>query len=222
MRFPGNGADVPDRIAGVTYLSNSTSRSFFKVYTLTRSGSIWNVEPAPPKYLNGRTISMDNNSLIADINQVPRAVKVNGNDCIYFAYLNPPVGSSGGEGSNSRVSLCLYDINNKKFTTLDYDGPVKTKDGRQYIYGKPLQTVNSPELRFLQQEAASPSINLRRSCSRSGVRCSRMISWISHMASTYFRPRRRKHSAVLRTPAPSGRTTTGRASRRSRAARRCG
>ena len=155
VRFPGNGADVPDRIAGVTYLSNSTSRSFFKVYTLTRSGSIWNVEPAPPKYLNGRTISMDNNSLIADINQVPRAVKVNGNDCIYFAYLNPPVGSSGGEGSNSRVSLCLYDINNKKFTTLDYDGPVKTKDGRQYIYGKPLQTVNSPELRFLQQEAAS-------------------------------------------------------------------
>ena len=154
VKFPGDGGETPDRIAGVTYQSNSTNRSFFKVYLLTRSGSIWNIEPLHTQYLNGRTITMDNSSLIADINQVPRAVKVNGKDCIYFAYMNAPDGG-GGEGSNGRVSLSLYDINNKKLMTLDYDGPVKSKDGRLYVYGKPLQSTNSPEMKFLQQEATS-------------------------------------------------------------------
>ena len=37
---PGDGAENPDRIWGVTYVSNAIERSFFKVYELTRSGSI--------------------------------------------------------------------------------------------------------------------------------------------------------------------------------------
>ena len=57
-------------------------------------------------------------------------------------------------GSIGRVSLCLWNVDEKKLTTLDYQGPMKTlDDGRQYVYGKPLQSVSSAETRFLQNEA---------------------------------------------------------------------
>ncbi|MBR1725366.1 MAG: hypothetical protein IJ724_01735, partial [Muribaculaceae bacterium] len=90
--------------------------------------------------------------LIADIQQVPRAVKVAGKEYLYFAYMDIP----RGEGSQGRVSLNLFDVNDKKLTSLDYVGPVKSRtDGRQYIYGKPLDPINTPERRFLQSEAQS-------------------------------------------------------------------
>lgn len=155
VMVPGNGNDVPDRIWGITYLSSATERTFIKIYQLTRSGSLWTPENMHTKYLDGRTITLDNNSLIADIQQVPRAVKVDGKECLYFAYMNTP----SGEGSRGRVSLNLFDVAAKKLTSLDYEGAVKSRtDGRQYVYGKPLDPINSPERRFLQTEAQSIKI----------------------------------------------------------------
>ena len=155
VMVPGNGADVPDRIWGITYLSSATSRTFVKIYQLTRSGTLWTPEHLHTKYLDGRTITLDNNTMIADIAQVPRAVKVDGKECLYFAYMNTP----GGEGSRGRVSLNLFDVNAKVLTALDYEGAVRSRDdGRQYIYGKPLDPINSAERRFLQSEAQSIKI----------------------------------------------------------------
>ena len=155
VMVPGNGGDVPDRIWGLTYLSSATERTFVKIYQLTRSGSLWTPELMHIKYLDGRTITLDNNSMIADIAQVPRAVKVDGKECLYFAYMN----TNNGEGSRGRVSLNLFDMNEKKLTSLDYEGAVKTRDdGRQYIYGKPLDAINSAARRFLQSEAQSIKI----------------------------------------------------------------
>ena len=88
--------------------------------------------------------------MIADVQNVPRAVRVNDKDYYYFAYMSNPTGG----GTMGRVSLCLWNVDEKKLTTLDYDGPMKTHDdGRQYIHGKPLQPINSAETRFLQNEA---------------------------------------------------------------------
>ena len=98
---------------------------------------------------------MDNSSLIADAMYVPRGVTVDGKQCLYFAFLNHLKGA--GEGNNGRVTLCLYDIDNKKLTTLTYDGQIRSRtDGRQYVYCRgPLESTNSSERAFLRQEAAN-------------------------------------------------------------------
>ena len=154
-KVPGNGTDRPEVIIGVTAKNDTETRSFFKIYKLTQNGQVWMPELQHTQYLNGRTVNMDNSALIADIQDVPRAVRVNDKDYYYFAYLNMP---SGG-GSMGRVSLCLWNVDDKKLTTLDYDGPIKSRDdGRQYVYGKPLQSVNSAETRFLQSEAKNIKI----------------------------------------------------------------
>lgn len=150
LKVPGNGTDRPEVIIGVTCKNDPNDRSFFKVYKLTQNGQIWMPELQHTQYLSGRTVNMDNAALIADINNVPRVVKVGDKDCYYFAYVNNPVEG----GSIGRVSLCLWNVDEKKLTTLDYQGPIKgLEDGRQYVYGKPLQSINSPETRFLEHEA---------------------------------------------------------------------
>ena len=150
VKVPGNGTDRPEVIMGVTTKNDTESRSYFKIYKLTQNGQVWMPELQHTQYLNGRTVNMDNAALIADIQNVPRAVRVNDKDYYYFAYVNNPVEG----GSIGRVSLCLWNVDEKKLTTLDYQGPIKTlDDGRQYVYGKPLQSINSAETRFLQNEA---------------------------------------------------------------------
>ena len=146
---PGDGAENPDRIWGVTYVSNAIERSFFKVYELTRSGSIWNPEMLHVKYIEKRAITMDNSNMMADIQAVPRAVKVDGKECLFFAYMWP----MGVEGSQGGVSLNLFDVKAKKLTSLDYVGTIKSRsDGRQYIFGEALDPINNAERRFLKDE----------------------------------------------------------------------
>ncbi len=154
VRFGGTDPDTPERIVGVTY-KDDTDRPFVKVYTLTRDGAQWKTELGPVKYYDGRSIIMDNSSLIADGMNVPRAVTVDGKQCLYFAFLNHLKGA--GEGNNGRVTLALYDLDAKKLTTLTYDGQIRSRtDGRQYVYCRgPLENTGSSERSFLRQEAAS-------------------------------------------------------------------
>ena len=152
---PGSGEENPDRIWGVTSLSDGTSRTFFKIYQLTRTGNLWQTEPLHVQYLDGRTITMSTSALIADYEKTPRAVKIGDKECLYFTYMDTP----GGEGTQGRVSLNLFDIAAKKLISLDYVGTVKSRsDGRRYIYGKPLDAINSPERRFLKDEAQNIKI----------------------------------------------------------------
>jgi len=154
VRFASTDPDTPERIVGVTY-KDDTDRPFVKVYNLTRDGAQWKTELGQTKYFDGRSIIMDNSSLIADAMNVPRAVSIDGKQYLYFAFLNHLKGA--GEGGNGRVTLCLYDVDGKKLTTLTYDGKIRARtDGRQYVYCRgPLESTNSNERRFLQQEAAS-------------------------------------------------------------------
>ena len=154
VRFESTDPDTPERIGGVTY-KDDTDRPFIKVYNLTRDGGGWKTELGQNKYYDGRSIIMDNSSLIADAMYVPRAVKLDGKQYLYFAFLNHLKGA--GEGNNGRVTLCLYDVEGKKLNTLTYDGQIRSRtDGRQYVYSRgPLESTNSSERRFLQQEAAN-------------------------------------------------------------------
>ncbi|MBQ0114672.1 MAG: zinc ribbon domain-containing protein [Bacteroidales bacterium] len=153
IKFPAVG-DNPEYILGLTYVSDPTVRSFFKIYKLTQNGSDWVPEKVMERSVNGRSLSFDNNTLLADITQVPRAVRIEDKAYLYFAFMNMPMG-----GSNGRVSLCLFEPESKQLTTLDYDGPMKRMDdGRQYIYGQPIQSIASIESRFLKQEAQSIKI----------------------------------------------------------------
>lgn len=139
-------------VMGITFLSDASNRSFYKIYRMTQNGSAWHLELMHTQYLNGRSLTFDNTELIASERQVPRAVQIDGKDYMFFAYKNMPQGAH--EGGSGRVSLGLFDINNKDLTIIDYDGTIKTRDdGRQYIYGKPLQAINSNAARFLKQEA---------------------------------------------------------------------
>ncbi len=154
VRFGGTDPDTPERIVGVTY-KEDTDRPFIKVYNLTRDGAQWKTELGQTKYYDGRSIIMDNSSLIADAMYVPRAVTVDGKQCLYFAFLNHLKGA--GEGNNGRVTLALYDLDAKKLTTLTYDGQIRSRtDGRQYVYCRgPLESTSSSERSFLRQEAAN-------------------------------------------------------------------
>ena len=76
LKVPGNGADRPEVIIGVT-TKNDAERSYFKIYKLTQNGQVWMPELQHTQYLNGRSVNMDNSALIADIQNVPRAVRVN-------------------------------------------------------------------------------------------------------------------------------------------------
>ena len=154
VRFASTDPDTPERIVGVTY-KDDTDRPFIKLYNLTRDGAQWKTEIGQTKYFDGRSIIMDNSSLIADAMNVPRAVTVDGKQCLYFAFLNHLKGA--GEGNNGRVTLCLYDVDAKKLTTLTYDGQIRSRtDGRQYVYTRgPLENTSSSERSFLRQEAAS-------------------------------------------------------------------
>lgn len=154
VRFASTDPDTPERIVGVTY-KDDTNRPFIKVYQLTRDGAQWKTELGQTKYFDGRSIIMDNSSLIADGMNVPRAVTVDGKQYLYFAFLNHLKGA--GEGNNGRVTLALYDVDAKKMTTLTYDGQIRSRtDGRQYVYSRgPLENTNGSERTFLRQEAAS-------------------------------------------------------------------
>lgn len=154
IRFASTDPDTPERIVGVTY-KEDTDRPFVKIYNLTHDGAQWKTELGQTKYFDGRTIIMDNSSLIADAMNVPRAVTVDGKQCLYFAFLNHLKGA--GEEGNGRVTLCLYDIDAKRLTTLTYDGQIRARtDGRQYVYCRgPLENTSSSERTFLRQEAAS-------------------------------------------------------------------
>ncbi len=154
VRFNSTDPDTPERIVGVTY-KDDTDRPFIKLYTLTRDGAQWKTVLGQTKYYDGRSIIMDNSSLIADAMNVPKAVTVDGKQCLYFAFLNHLKGA--GEGNNGRVTLALYDIGAKKLTTLTYDGQIRSRtDGRQYVYSRgPLENSSSSERAFLRQEAAN-------------------------------------------------------------------
>ena len=153
VKFAETDPDTPDRIVGVTY-KNDADRPFIKIYQLTRDGGGWKTELVQTKYFDERNIVMDNSSLIADQMYVPRKETVDGKPCLYFAFLDHL--KSAGEGSNGRVTLALYDLDAKKLTTLNYDGPIRSRsDGRQYVYSRgPLESTSSSERMFLQQEAA--------------------------------------------------------------------
>lgn len=154
VRFDSTDPDTPERIVGVTY-KDDTDRPFVKVYSLSRDGAEWKTELGQTKYFDGRIINMDNSSLIADGMYVPRAVTVDGKQCLYFGLVNHLKGA--GEGNNGRVTLCLYDVEGKKLTTLTYDGTIRSRtDGRQYVHCRgPLESTNTPERRFLKDEAAN-------------------------------------------------------------------
>ena len=142
----------PALIVGLTYSSDPTNRSFYKLYQLTQNGNTWTPLLLHTQYLNGRSLSFGTAELVTTEDITPRAVALDGGEYFYFAYVNMPQGSHvGGSG---RVSLCAYDLDQKKLTTLDYEGIIRVRqDGRQYVYGKPLQSINSKVTRFLQSEA---------------------------------------------------------------------
>ena len=144
--------DKPDRIWGITLKPNlaTAEKGFFKIYQLTSNGSAWNLELLTTKYIQDRNITFETGSLKVESEQMPRAVKVAGKDCLYFAYMN----TLSSEGSRGRVSLNLYDVDGKRLTSLDYEGEIKSRDdGSLYIYGKPLDPINNDERKFLKQEA---------------------------------------------------------------------
>lgn len=140
------------RIAGMTY-KNDPERSFFKIYVLTRNGNVWDTKLVKTQYLPGRSIEMDASSLNTDIEHVFRVAEVAGAQCFYFAFLNNPTGAR--EGNNGRVALNLYDVDNDRLTTLNYDGPLKPNGlgGRLCVNGKPLESTVGAARSFLAGEA---------------------------------------------------------------------
>lgn len=152
-------AGAPEQIVGITCLSNPMSRSFFKIYTVSRNnGSAWTLDNAPvTRYLNQRAITFDTGALLVDSNIVPQVAKIDGKTYFAFAYLDMP--QSVGDNSTGRVTFGLYNTSTKELKTYNFDGSIKTRDdNRQYVYGKLVGESTSPEARFVQSQAASVGI----------------------------------------------------------------
>ncbi len=151
--FTGNATTgTPDRIAGITVGANDGNRSFLKLYVLERSGSTWMPTLKETKFFDGRTIDMSESELRTAPGTMPRAASIGGHDAMVFAMVNLPVGNV--TGGNGRVTMGLYDLDGNALHLLDYDGTIKRHDdGRTYVHGKPLQSTQSPQMKFLADEA---------------------------------------------------------------------
>lgn len=121
-----------DKILGITYLSDDL-HSFYKIYTLTKNGSEWDIKLNTTKYINGRNLIFDPAELRSD--EIPMLDNINGKNYLYFAYANLPRSNEDPQGM---VSAVLFDVDAASIAAqLDYQGEiVRTSDGQPQVIGR--------------------------------------------------------------------------------------
>ena len=128
MRVIDGQGKLTDKLIGVTYLSDDL-HSFYKIYTLVKNGSDWDIRLSKTKYINGRTLVFDNIEMRTSDAEFPYMDNVNGKTYFYFAYLNLPQNRQG-EGT---VSTCYYDVESSDVVAqVDFTGEIVLNSEGKY------------------------------------------------------------------------------------------
>lgn len=137
LRLMNDQGQPSDKIMGVTYLSEDAN-SFYRIYTLTKNGSRWEIVQNKQEYINGRRLVFDPAEMRSD--EIPSQKNINGKEYFCYAFLNLPQSMSG----NGIVTIGLVDVETGKIATkVNYEGEiVVTSDGQRQIIGRNTTATN--------------------------------------------------------------------------------
>ena len=137
LRFMNSEGQPSDKIMGVTYLSDDNS-SFYRIYTLTKNGSRWEIERNKTEYINGRKLIFDPAEMRSD--EVPAQKNINGKEYFCYAFLNMPQSMNG----NGIVTIALVDAETGTIASkVNYEGEIVIgSDGQRQIIGRHTNATN--------------------------------------------------------------------------------
>ena len=137
LRLMNSENKPSDKIMGVTYLNDETN-SFYRIYTLTKNGSRWEIQRNKQEYINGRKLVFDPAEMRSD--EVPSQKNINGKEYFCYAFLNLPQSMNG----NGTVTIALVDVETGNIASkVNYDGEIViTSDGQRQIIGRHTNATN--------------------------------------------------------------------------------
>ena len=137
LRFMNSEGQPSDKIMGVTYLSDDNT-SFYRIYTLTKNGSRWEIERNKTEYINGRKLIFDPAEMRSD--EVPAQKNINGKEYFCYAFLNMPQSMNG----NGIVTIALVDAETGTIDSkVNYEGEIVIgSDGQRQIIGRHTNATN--------------------------------------------------------------------------------
>ncbi len=137
LRLMNSDGQPGDKIMGVTYL-NDENNSFYRIYTLTKNGSRWEIQRNKQEYINGRKLVFDPAEMRSD--EVPSQKNINGKEYFCYAFLNLPQSMNG----NGTVTIALVDVETGNIASkVNYDGEIViTSDGQRQIIGRHTNATN--------------------------------------------------------------------------------
>lgn len=148
----GLSATGAQQIAGVSFYSSTTNRSFYKVYTIARDSvsAAWSITGEKNCNAEGMTLNFSPALLSGDGQELPQHVtSIAGKDYLYFAYLaRPQDGSATGE-----VVTALYNTVSSDVVSITFAGELTAQDGRTVISGAPGSVRKTPEAQYLLAQA---------------------------------------------------------------------
>ncbi len=145
------------QIAGVTYYSSLSNRSFYKVYTITRDSLTenWRITYELNRTVDKYLLNFKADEVVGEGNEMPQHVTTIGDkDYMFFAFgALPQTGSQQG-----KVVMCLYEAQTSDFITVAYEGDMVERDGRKLVYGKAENVRRSAETEFLVAQAETAAL----------------------------------------------------------------
>ena len=145
------------QIAGVTYYSSTSNRSFFKVYTITRDSltATWRVTYELNRTVDKHWLNFNPEQVMGEAQQMPLHVTdIKGKDYLFFAYgAMPQAGEAEGE-----VVMCLYEAQTSDFVAVPFKGEIVQRDGKQLVYGKADNVRRSAETEYLVNQAQAAAL----------------------------------------------------------------
>lgn len=152
---PNKGGEK--QIAGVTYYSSSSNRSFYKVYTITCDSltDTWRITYELNRTVDKHWLNFKAEDVMGEGQEMPQHVTTIGDkDYMFFAFGSmPQTGVQEGV-----VTFCLYEAQTSDFVTVEYKGEMVTRDGKQLVYGKADNVRRSAETEFLVAQAESAAL----------------------------------------------------------------
>ena len=151
------GKNGEKQIAGVTYYSSTTNRSFYKVYTITRDSltDAWRITYELNRTVDQHWLNFNASEVVGEGQEMPQHItSIAGKDYLYFAYGALPQGAN----QEGEVVLCLYEAQTGNLVNVTYAGEMVQRDGRQLVYGKAGDLRRTPEAEFLVAQAESAAL----------------------------------------------------------------
>ena len=126
LPFKSEGQQEVDKVIGLTYLSDGEGgKSFYRIYTLTKNGSSWDVKQNIHKSIDGHSLIFDQSTL--RVNEIPVIENIAGKNYFCFAYADLPKSSDAAGDIYGKVSIVMYDIESGEIVRqADFSGKATT------------------------------------------------------------------------------------------------